>query len=62
MVATLSLVGLTYLWAGETFTHFLYPVPGQVSAYFEAAAWNQRLFDSFVALATFLIVAVWVVL
>ncbi|MCE3224258.1 MAG: nuoL [Nitrospira sp.] len=62
MVATLTLIGLTYLWAGESFTHFLYPAPGQVAAYFEAAAWNQRLFDSFMALSTFLIVAVWVVL
>jgi NADH-quinone oxidoreductase subunit L len=62
MVATMTLIGLTYLWAGEAFTHFLYPTPGHVAAYFEAAAWNQRLFDSFVALSTFLIVAVWVVL
>jgi NADH-quinone oxidoreductase subunit L len=62
MVAALTFIGLTYLWAGEAFTHFLYPAPGQVAAYFEAAAWNQRLFDSFVALSTFLIVAVWVIL
>ena len=62
MVATMTLIGLTYLWAGEAFTHFLYPTPGHVAAYFEAAAWNQRLFDSFMALSTFLIVAVWMVL
>ena len=62
MVATLTLIGLTYLWAGEAFTHFLYPAPGQVATYFEAAAWNQRLFDSIVALSTFLIVVVWVIL
>jgi NADH-quinone oxidoreductase subunit L len=62
MVATMTLIGLTYLWAGEAFSHFLYPAPGHVAAYFEAAAWNQRLFDSFVALSTFLIVAVWVIL
>ena len=62
MVATLTLIGLTYLWAGEAFTHFLYPDRGQVAAYFEAASWNQRLFDSFLALTTVLIVAVWVVL
>jgi NADH-quinone oxidoreductase subunit L len=62
MVATLTLIGLTYLWAGEAFTHFLYPAPGQVAAYFEAASWNQRLFDSFLALTAVLIVAVWVVL
>jgi NADH-quinone oxidoreductase subunit L len=62
MVVTLTLIGFTYLWAGEAFTHFLYPAPGQVAAYFEAASWNQRLFDMFLALTTILIVAVWVVL
>ena len=62
MVATLTLIGLTYLWAGEAFTHFLYPAPGQVATYFEAASWNQRLFDSFLALTAVLIVGVWVVL
>ena len=49
MVATLSFIGLTYLWAGETFTHFLYPAPGEAAAYFQAAAWHPSLFDAFVA-------------
>jgi len=62
MVATLSFIGLTYLWAGESFTHFLYPVPGQAVAYFQAAAWPQSLFDAFVALSALLIVAMWVIL
>ncbi|HJU05607.1 MAG TPA: proton-conducting transporter membrane subunit, partial [Nitrospiraceae bacterium] len=62
MVATLSFIGLTYLWAGESFTHFLYPAPRQAAAYFEAAAWHRGLFDAFVALSALMIVAVWVVL
>jgi NADH-quinone oxidoreductase subunit L len=62
MIATLSFIGLTYLWAGESFTHFLYPMSGQAAAYFEAAAWHQNLFDAFVALSALLIVAVWVIL
>jgi NADH-quinone oxidoreductase subunit L len=62
MVATLSFIGLTYLWAGESFTHFLYPAPGQAAAYFQAAAWHQGLFDAFVALSALLIVLVWVIL
>ena len=62
MVATLSFIGLTYLWAGESFTHFLYPAPGQAAAYFQTAAWHQGLFDAFVALSALLIVAVWVIL
>jgi NADH-quinone oxidoreductase subunit L len=62
MVATLSFIGLTYLWAGESFTHFLYPVPGQAAAYFQAAAWHRGLFDAFVVLSALLIVLVWVIL
>ncbi len=30
MVLTLILIVFTYLWAGELFTHFLYPDPGEV--------------------------------
>ncbi len=62
MIATLSFIGLTYLWAAESFTHFLYPAPGQAAAYFQVAAWHQGLFDAFVALSALLIVAVWVIL
>jgi NADH-quinone oxidoreductase subunit L len=62
MIATLSFIGLTYLWAGESFTHFLYPEPGQAAAYFQAAAWPQGLFDAFVVLSALLVVAVWVIL
>ena len=62
MLVTLAFVGLTYLWAGEAFTHFLYPAPGTASAYFRTAAWNQGLFDAFVACSTLLVIGVWVVL
>lgn len=62
MMATLAFIGLTYLWAGEAFTHFLYPAPGQAAGYFLAAAWPQGLFDAFVALSTLLVVAAWVLL
>jgi NADH-quinone oxidoreductase subunit L len=62
MVAALALIGLTYLWAGEAFTHFLYPQPGQAADYFRAAAWPSGLFDAFVAISAVLVIAVWVVL
>lgn len=62
MISTLTFIGFTYLWAGESFTHFLYPAPDQVAAYFHAAAWHQGLFDAFVALAALFIVAVWAIL
>ncbi len=62
MLATLAFIGLTYLWAGESFTHFLYPAPGEAAAYFQAAAWPRGLFETFVALAAVLVVGVWVIL
>jgi NADH-quinone oxidoreductase subunit L len=62
MLGTLAFIGLTYLWAGESFTHFLYPAPGAAAAYFRAAAWSQGLFDAFVACSALLVIAVWVVL
>lgn len=62
MIVTVVFVGFTYLWAGESFTHFLYPVPGQAGAYFQAAAWHQGLFEAFVAVTSLAIVAVWGVL
>jgi NADH-quinone oxidoreductase subunit L len=61
-VATLTFIGLTYLWAGESFTHFLYPAHGLADAYFQAAAWHQGLFDSFVAIAALAVIAVWIIL
>ncbi|MCP9462135.1 MAG: NADH-quinone oxidoreductase subunit L [Nitrospira sp.] len=62
MIATLTAVSFTYLWAGEAFSHFLYPEPGQVAAYFQAAAWNPKLFGAFIATASLFIVAVWAIL
>ncbi|HXF92410.1 MAG TPA: proton-conducting transporter membrane subunit [Nitrospiraceae bacterium] len=62
MLATLAFIGLTYLWAGESFTHFLYPRPGEPAAYFQAAAWPWGLFEVFVALSAVLVVGVWVIL
>ncbi|HJR75387.1 MAG TPA: proton-conducting transporter membrane subunit [Nitrospiraceae bacterium] len=62
MLGALAFIGLTYLWAGESFTHFLYPASGAAAAYFKAAAWSQGLFDTFVACSAVLVVGVWVVL
>lgn len=62
MLATLTFIGLTYLWAGEAFTHFLYPAPDHVAAYFQAAAWHQGLFDTVVVISALIIIGVWVLL
>jgi NADH-quinone oxidoreductase subunit L len=59
MLGALALIGLTYLWAGETFTHFLYPGPGTAAAYMQAAEWNRTLFDALIGLAAILIVGAW---
>lgn len=62
MVATLAVISLTYLWAGEAFTGFLYSGPGEAAAYFQAASWHTGLFDAFVAVAAILVVGVWIFL
>jgi len=60
MLGALSLIGVTYLWAGNAFTHFLYPAPGEAAGYFQAAEWNRSLFDVFVIVSALLVIAVWI--
>ncbi len=62
MLATLALIGLTYLWAAESFTHYLYPGPGEALRYLQAGGWPQGLFEGFVAISALLVVGVWVIL
>ena len=59
MIAALFLIGFTYLWAGELFTHFLYPEPGVADAFFVAAALNPTVFDVFILASTTLILFGW---
>ncbi len=59
MIGTLFLIGFTYLWAGEQFTHFLYPEPGAAEAFFVAAALNPTVFDTMILLTTFFILFGW---
>ncbi len=61
MVLTMSLVVVTYLWAAERFTYFLYPAPGEAAGYFEAAAFPPWLFDWSVVTVTLLIIGGWAV-
>lgn len=62
MLTTLVFVIFTYLFAAETFTHFLYPDPSEVAGYFKAAALPGRLFDLVVAGMTLLTILGWVYL
>ena len=59
MIGTLFFIGFTYLWAGEQFTHFLYPEPGAAEAFFVAAALNYAVFDTMILLATIFILFGW---
>jgi NADH-quinone oxidoreductase subunit L len=61
MVVTIFFVMLTYLWAAESFTYFLYPGPGEARRYFDAAAFPLWAFDLFIVTITLLVIAGWVV-
>jgi NADH-quinone oxidoreductase subunit L len=59
MLVAVGLVSAAYLFAAETFTHFLYPEPGIVSAYFKAGALPQGVFWMVVALFVLTITGGW---
>ncbi|MGE3151406.1 MAG: NADH-quinone oxidoreductase subunit L [Nitrospiraceae bacterium] len=59
MLMTLVLVIFTYLFAAESFTHFLYPNPDEVAGYFRAAALPGRLFDLMVVGMILLTISGW---
>ncbi|MCA9471788.1 MAG: NADH-quinone oxidoreductase subunit L [Nitrospirales bacterium] len=60
MIVALFLIGFTYLWAGEAFTHFLYPEPGVADGFFVAAALNPTVFDVLILASTVLILLGWI--
>lgn len=62
MVVALFGLVLTYLWAGESFSHYLYPAPGEVARYLEAAGLANWLFDFVVVMVTLFILTVWILL
>jgi NADH-quinone oxidoreductase subunit L len=59
MMATIVVVVFTYLWAAESFTHFLYPTPGEAAAYFKAAALPDGLFVVTVVAITAAVILGW---
>jgi NADH-quinone oxidoreductase subunit L len=62
MLLTLLLVVSTYLLAAQAFTSFLYPAPGEVSAYFRAAALPAGLFDFVVGATSLSIIIGWILI
>ncbi len=61
MIGTLFFIGFIYLWAGEAFTHFLYPDRGVADGFFMSASLNPQVFDTLVLIATLLILFGWVI-
>ncbi|UCD30838.1 MAG: hypothetical protein JSV38_08390 [Desulfobacterales bacterium] len=61
MIGALFFIVFIYLWAGEEFTHFLYPGPGVADGFFVAAAFNPAVFDFIILIATVLILLGWFV-
>ena len=62
MLGTLFLVVVTYLLAAESFTHFLFPAPGEVDRHFRAGALPVAVFDAIVVLFSLIIVISWIVI
>jgi NADH-quinone oxidoreductase subunit L len=62
MLLTLFLVVLTYLLAAESFTHFLFPAPGEAAHHFKAGALPGAVFDVLVAAAALVIILGWTVI
>lgn len=59
MVLAVFLIVVTYIWATDTFTYFLYPNPGEATRYFDAAAFPLWLFDSFIGVILLLFLGGW---
>jgi len=62
MIATLFFIGVIYLWAAESFTHFLYPDPGVADGFFKAAAFPTQVFDALIVLFTLVVLFGWLIL
>jgi len=62
MLVTLFLVVMTYLLAAESFTHFLFPAPGEVTYHFRAGALPVVAFDLLVTAFALVIILSWVLI
>jgi len=62
MLLMLLLVVSTYLLVAEAFTYFLYPAPGRVAAYFQAAALPGGLFDAVILATALFVILGWILI
>ena len=59
MIGALFVIGFAYFWAGEEFTHFLYPGPGEAEGLFLAASFPPLIFDLIILASTGLFLLGW---
>ena len=62
MLSALFVVVVTYLFAAESFTQFLFPAPGEVAHHFRAGALPVALFDLLVTAFALVIVLGWILI
>lgn len=62
MLCTLSFVVVTYLFAAESFSHFLFPASGEVTSHFDAGALPVLAFDLLVVAFALVIIVGWVLI
>ncbi len=62
MLSALFIVVVTYLFAAESFTHFLFPAPGEVARHFRAGALPVALFDLLVTAFALVIIVGWILI
>ncbi|MBX9939110.1 MAG: hypothetical protein K2Y32_07650 [Candidatus Obscuribacterales bacterium] len=59
MISIVSFIVLTYVWATESFTGFLYPQPGEAARYFSAAAFPLWFFNSMICAVLAILLSGW---
>jgi len=62
MLAVLFMVVVTYLFAAESFTNFLFPAPGEVAQNYRAGALPAALFDLLVTAFALVIIVGWMLI
>ena len=62
MLSALFIVVVTYLFAAESFTHFLFPAPDEVARHFRAGALPVALFDLLVTGFALVIIVGWILI
>jgi NADH-quinone oxidoreductase subunit L len=62
MLGVLFIVVVTYLFAAESFTNFLFPAPGEVARHYRAGALPSAMFDLLVTAFALVIIIGWILI